>query len=78
LCSECGKRLDDLVADPSEKVAGYLASWARSGQVMMGALIWSMTDGPQIKCRCEGATVDRREKQNIVLLLLLKVNPQID
>jgi len=66
----CGARLQDLVADPADKVARYLSLCSRSRQMLPGTLSWHTRDGQILGCHCEGAVLEPKSSNSSALILL--------
>lgn len=59
-----GTPLADLVSEPSEKVAEYLSSCARSGASIPGSLTLQPALGESIACRCQGVVLNPEAKKS--------------
>jgi PAS domain S-box-containing protein len=65
-----GRRLAEVVADPTDEVAHYLRSCSRSRTMVLGALVLFRNDGIGIACRSEGMLVRPKADGNEALLMI--------
>ncbi|MCE9562147.1 MAG: PAS domain S-box protein [Planctomycetes bacterium] len=65
-----GRKLTDVVVEPSDEVAHYLRSCSRSRQMVLGSLALVAKDGNAIACRTEGTLVRTRTDDSEAVLLM--------
>jgi signal transduction histidine kinase/ActR/RegA family two-component response regulator len=67
----------DLLAAPREKFSEYLRLWARSRQLLPGALRFQPADGEVLDIRCDGALLEPRS-DGVEGLVFVRCRPQAE
>lgn len=64
------KTLLELVNNPPEEVLGYLQACARTRQLLLGSLDFTLPDNESVACRAEGAVIQQGSDESPALILL--------